>query len=175
MKNLFKTFLLVAILFFSAQTIVTAQEVSEEEDITLEANVYSAEQYQEYLKENHLDIMGMKRLIQDSIQTKKHQIFIKSDDTFNYKLILEVYSKKGMITVFNIPFTNIFHEAKNIKKDLLTSTQKKEWTFSIPVSGKSFTKSDKLEIPDRKSDEIFVYTFTSKNAGKTWAVTKVVK
>lgn len=115
----------------------------------------------------------IQNFVRDTLQFDNAEIYLGSDGTFNYPVVIQVHLSNGEVNILNLPFTNLVvgREMEYIKNSFRLSEDKKSWTFKVKLSadGVGYYRSEALVVPSKEQNNM-TYTFTSTDQGKTWVI-----
>ena len=167
-----KTLPILAFFFLSICQITFAQ--TKQTQIFLKAEFYTKSEFKNLLKDNVWQ--NKLKFRRDSMNVENAKIFFMQDDTFYYRFIFEVHLANGEVGYLTVPFsqTGIGKSYNYIKNSFKTEAKNKTWLFQVRLSNEDMmmahTDFNFLAVPPKDSPEVFIYTFTSTDMGKTWDI-----
>jgi hypothetical protein len=165
----FYTFLLVIFLF----PIIALSQTIPPSQLMLKSTFYTKAEYSKLMKGNkEASLLG--GFLKDTVQMNDAKIYLGSDGTFNYQIVLDIRLSNGEVGSLTIPFANMSlgGEYDYTKNSLKVSADKQSWMFKVKLKGGNISpyRSEMLAVPSQDDTNHFIYTFTSKDQGKTWAI-----
>ncbi len=169
-RHIYSTVLIVCITFFGFQH--SFGQHLEPAQLILRSAFFTKETYQVSQKETA--IQDIQNFVRDTLQAGDAKIYLGSDGTFNYRLVVQSHLPNGEVSILNLPFSNVFlgEGYENAKNSFKVSQDQKTWLFKLKLlaGNLGYHHSEILAVPSADNPRDFTYTFTSSDKGKTWLI-----